>query len=95
MITYLTMPRWHDVLLEIYKARERDCYCERLNRRVRASLTHVREIVRLLADNGLIEILPGARTKRIALTEKGRRIAASILDLRSELGRRTAQHDDI
>ena len=87
MICSLKMPRWNDVLLAIYKSRE-DCrYCEKLNRTVRASRTHIREIVKVLARHRLIEIIHTKKVKRLELTEKGRKIAAYILQIRSELNR--------
>ena len=85
MICFLTMPRWHDVLLEIYKSREQDRYCEKLNRAVKASRTHIREIVKLLAHHNLIKIEPTVKTKRLCLTEKGKRVAGSIIEIKAEL----------
>jgi len=85
MISRLSLPRWHDVLLEIHKARDNSRYCEKLNRRVQASLTHMREIVRLLADHHLIEIVPNGKTKALVLTEKGKTVALLILSIKSEL----------
>jgi predicted transcriptional regulator len=87
MISSLTMPRWNDVLLAMYKSRE-DCrYCEKLNRTVRASRTHIREIIRAMARHGLIEIIESSKIKRLELTEKGKKIAAYVLGIRSELSR--------
>ena len=86
MICNLRIPRWHDVLLEIYKNTEKMSYCEKLNRRIKASLTHLREIVKLLAKHKLIKIVPSKKINLLAITEKGKRVASSILHLKTELG---------
>ena len=85
MICFLTMPRWHDVLLQIYKSPDRERYCEKLNRAVKASRTHIREIVKLLARYNLIEVQPTKKTKRLCLTEKGRKVASFIMEIKAEL----------
>ena len=85
MISRLSLPRWHDVLLEIYKARETNRYCEKLNRKLQASLNHVREIVRLLADHNLIRIRLRRKVKQLLLTEKGARVALWVMNIKSEL----------
>lgn len=82
---FLRLPKWNDVLLEIYRSPEKYRYCEKLNRSVKASLTHLREILHLLAVNNLIEILPSPKIKRIVLTEKGRRVALSVMEVRNAL----------
>ena len=87
MIYSLRLPRWNDVLLAIYRCRDNSRYCEKLNRKVKASRTHLREIVKLLARQRLIRIVPGTKVKLLQLTSKGRRIAACILEIRSELSR--------
>lgn len=81
----LRLPRWNDVLLEIYKSQERDSYCEKLNRAVKGSRTHLREIVKSLAKSELVEILPDKKIKKLALTEKGRRVSLCIQQMKSDL----------
>jgi len=39
------MPRWNDVLVEIYNAMEQYRYCQKLTREVKGSLTYLREII--------------------------------------------------
>jgi len=72
-------------LLEIYRTEDRNRYCEKLNRRIKASLTHIREIVRLLAKHSLIQIKPNHKIKRLALTERGKRVAALLQEIKLEL----------
>ncbi len=79
------MPRWSDVLVEIYKRAEFHRYCEKLNRGVKGSLSHLREIVKLLEKHDLIEIVPTRKIKRINLTERGKRVSISILNIKSEI----------
>ena len=52
---------------------------------MKGSLTHLREIVRLLEKYELIEIVPTKKIKQINLTEKGRRASIHIMKLKSEL----------
>jgi len=86
MITRLTSPRWHDVLLELRKSPDKERYCERLNRRVKASLTQVREIVRLLAQHDLIAIMPANKIKYLLLTDRGISVSGLLFEIRSVLG---------
>lgn len=87
MISLIKLPRWGDVLMEIHKSQERYRYCEKLQKCVKCSRSHIREIVKLLANNNLIEIIPARKIKRIALTRKGQKIAIAILTIKSELRR--------
>jgi len=81
----LNLPKWGDVLVEIYKAREHNRYCQRINREVKASINHLRAIVKMLEGAKLIEIVPTKKIKRINLTEKGESVATSIMKIKSEL----------
>ena len=85
LIKRLRLPRWNDVLLAIYQDIKENRYCERLNRNLKASRTHIRQIVKLLAQHNLIEIIETRKIKRLAITERGRRVIVAILQIRSEL----------
>lgn len=85
MVNKLRMPRWNDVLLAIYKSQDSGRYCQRLNRRVKGSLTHLRDIVQALARQKLIEVYNQKKIKRIRLTEKGQRVAVHILKIKCVL----------
>jgi predicted transcriptional regulator len=82
----IRLPRWSDILIEIYKSQENRRYCEKLNRRIRGSMTHLREVVRWLAQNGLVTITPTTKVKRLSLTEKGVKVAEYIISMKLELG---------
>ena len=73
------------VLLAILKARGRDSYCEKLYKRLGCSRTYIREVVAALERQRLIRFVPCARIKAIVLTDRGRKIAESILIIKSEL----------
>lgn len=79
------LPRWYDVLAQLYKLPEHKRYCQRLCRAVNASANHVRTIVRELEAKGLVEIIPTKKIKRIHMTDKGKRVALSMIDIQSEL----------
>ena len=81
----LKLPRWHDVLLTIYRQKEDHRYSSKLNRYIKGSLTHLRIIIKRLEQNGLIRILPHKNKKCLVLTEKGERIALAIINIRTEL----------
>ena len=85
MENVLRLPRWIHVLLEIYKSQNKPSYCQRINRRLKASLSHIREIIKQLVTYKLVEIRPKHRIKRLVLTDRGRRIAASLQEIRYEL----------
>lgn len=85
MIEQLNNPVWHDVIVKIYKTPEHKRYCQKISKEVKASINHLRTIVKLLKKAKLIEIMPTKKIKRIAMTDKGKRVAASILNIKSEL----------
>jgi len=85
MLSGLRVPRWNDVLLEIHKSQERYRYCEKIIRRIKGSKTQVREIVKQLEISKLIEIAPGKKVKKLSVTEKGRKIAIAIMEIKAEL----------
>ena len=79
------LPRWNDILLEIYKSREGARYGEKLNRGVKGSRTHLREIIHMIEQSGLIEVIPGKKIKRLLLTDRGQKIAELLLQLKLAL----------
>jgi predicted transcriptional regulator len=85
MLSGLRVPRWNDVLLEIHKSQERYRYCEKLFRRIDGSKTQIREIVKQLERSNLITINHLSKIKKLNLTEKGRKIALSIMTIKLEL----------
>ena len=85
MMSTLRMPRWNDVLVEIHKSQEKHRYCEKLNRNIKVSRSHIREIVKLLALNNLIEIIPTNKIKKLELTKKGQKVTIAIQTIKSEL----------
>ena len=87
MIQNLRLPRWNDILVEIHRNQQRENYCKNLIRRVRGSLTHISDTVAILAERGLVEIDGSQKIKRIVLTEKGKKVAESIMIIRSEMNK--------
>ena len=64
----LTIPKWNDVLVELNKSPESQRYSEKLNKKVKTSRSHIREIVKLLALHKLILIIPTNKIKKLKLT---------------------------
>ena len=85
MTSTLRLMRWTDTLLAIHRTRENQSYCERLCRVLRCSRTHIRVVANMLLEQGLIEVVPVKNVKRLALTEKGKRITESLLAIKAEL----------
>ncbi len=85
MTLKLGLLRWHEALLAINKSRNRYCYCERLYKMLRCSKTHIRVLVRLLAKNKLIEIVPEKKINRIVITKKGQRVINALCEIRHEI----------
>ena len=79
------LPRWNEVLLQIYKSRDSERYGERLNRLVRGSRTYLRRIIRMLEQYHLIEIIPTKKIKRLFLTDKGRKVAEHVQQIKLAL----------
>ena len=86
MPKFLKLPRWNDVLVEIFKNKEKNRYCDKLNKKIQGSRTHIREIVKLLARKRLIDIKPMKKIKLLRLTDKGKKITDSLIQIRTELG---------
>ena len=85
MYRTLTLPKWNHLLVSLYKSQPHERYAERLNRRMRSSLTHLRELVRALESHRLIELYSEKKRKMLILTEKGRRVTNSTQSILSEL----------
>ena len=81
----IKLPRWNDVLIEIYKRPDRLLYCEKLYKDVKCSRTQTREIVKLLNKYNLIEIIPTKKIKQLCLTEKGRKVGSALILIKAEL----------
>jgi len=80
MTTSCTLPLWAHVLVAIHNSPEKVRYCEKLNRKVQASRSHIRTIVGLLKERGMITIANAGKTRRISLTESGTKLALSLQD---------------
>ncbi len=85
MTKLLSLPKWSDVLLGIYKIPESRRYCQKITREVKSSINHIRALVKTLEKAKLIKILPTKKIKRIYLTDKGKNVASAILDIKSEI----------
>jgi Mn-dependent DtxR family transcriptional regulator len=78
MSSELSIPLWNEVLVELSRTNEKDRYCERLNRRMKASRSHMAAIVKRLQENGLIAAIAAKKIKKLVLTEKGTKVARSL-----------------
>jgi len=85
MSSSLYLPVWIDVLVHLHKAPDCRRYCQRLSREVNTSINHLRAVVRRLAEKNLIEIVSTKKIKRIIMTDKGKRIAVAVQNIKSEL----------
>lgn len=81
----LTLPKWCDVLLVIYKCPENKRYCQKFTSNVNTTINHIREIVKVLEKEKLIQIKPMKKIKQIQITEKGKEVALSIQKIKIEL----------
>lgn len=85
MTRRLRIPRWNDILIEIYKNQHRFRYCEKLYKIVNCSKTHMRQIVKQLAKHKLITIVPIRKMKALILTKKGEKLIEPLMLIRSEI----------
>jgi predicted transcriptional regulator len=79
------MPKWSEVLLGIYKTPENKRYCQKITRNVKSTINHIRAIVKVLAKAKLIKIIPTKKIKHIQLTEKGKEVATSLINIKSAI----------
>ena len=84
-MTSLSLPKWSDVLIGLYLTSENKRYCQKLSRNVKASINHIRVLVKKLETAKLVKIIPTKKIKRIYLTEKGENVASAILAIKSEI----------
>ncbi len=88
MIQRLKLPRWNEILIEIYKNKNNNKYSQKLNRNIKGSLSHLRAIVKKLEKRNIIKVTPNKNQKDLELTEKGEKIAIAVLTIK------TALHND-
>ncbi len=88
MIQRLKLPRWNEILIEIYKNSSSNKYSQKLNRKIKGSLSHLRAIMKKLEKKNIIIRTPHKNQKNIELTEKGEKIAIAVLTIK------TALHND-
>jgi len=86
MTSPIYLPVWVNVLIQLYKAPEYKRYCQKMIREIKTSSNHLRAIVRLLAKEELIVITPTKKINHITVTDKGKRIALHMINVKSELG---------
>jgi len=85
MIKQLSLPKWSDVLLGIYKAPEQRRYCQKLSPNIKSTINHIRQIVKGLAKANLIRIIPTKKIKKIELTKRGEQVASALLNIKSAI----------
>lgn len=85
MMNILTLPKWSDVLLGIYKTPESNRYCQKITVKVNSTINHIRAIVKVLEIEGLIEIKPTKKIKLIYLTEKGKEVAIALINIKTAI----------
>lgn len=85
MSKFIRTPRWVSILIEINKRQNSSAYCERLNRVIKGSRTHLREVIKSLSESKLIQIFPSNKIKRLELTHKGKRVAELLNAVNYEL----------
>lgn len=85
MIKHLRLPKWNEIILEIYRNRRGFSYSQKLNRRVKGSIGYFGYMVKALASKNLVRIIPTKNIKRLELTDKGKKVASAISDIKSEI----------
>ena len=85
MTKLLSLPKWSDVLLGIYKSPESKRYCQKITPNVKSTINHIRKVVKVLAKAELIQIKPTKKIKRIYLTKKGEEVAIALLNIKSAI----------
>jgi len=85
MIKLLSLPKWSDVLLGIYKTPESRRYCQKLTPHIKSTINHIRRIVKGLAKANLVRIIPTKKIKRIELTDRGKQVASALLNIKSAM----------
>ncbi len=85
MAKLLSLPKWSDVLIGIYKTPECRRYCQKITRNIDSTANHIRAIVKFLEKAKLIQIIPTKKIKRIYLTDKGRDVALALLNIKSAI----------
>lgn len=84
----LFLPRWAEVLLVLSQVEPKDRYYQRLLRHTKVASSYVREVLRVLEDEGLVEVKPSGRIHRLVLTAKGNQLAFHLLECARVLGQK-------
>ena len=85
MIKHLRLPKWNEILLEIYSNRRGYSYCQKLNKSVRGSIGYIGHMVKALARKNLVRITPKKNINRLELTDKGKKVASAIFEIKTEI----------
>jgi len=81
----LRLTKWNEILIAISNCQRRCCYCEKLSRKISGSLTYLRDTIKALANNELIEIKPDKKIKWLYLTGKGKKISCALQEIKEEM----------
>jgi DNA-binding MarR family transcriptional regulator len=85
MIKKLGLPQWNELLVKWYHLPDHQRYCQKLQRNIDSASSHIRSIVFFLEKENLIQMSNQSKIKHIVLTEKGKRTAQIILQLKESL----------
>ena len=85
MLKKLNIPQWNELLTKLYSLPDNHRYFQKLLKNADVTASHIRSIILLLEKDNLIYRISQRKIKYIVLTEKGRRTAQIILELKRSL----------
>lgn len=85
MIKKLDLLQWHELLVKLYRLPDNHRYCQKLLRNIDLASSHIRSIIFFLEKESFIFRRNQGKIKHIVLTEKGKRTAQIILELKKSL----------
>jgi predicted transcriptional regulator len=85
MIKKLDLPQWNELLAQLYSLPDNHRYFQKLLKNVDVASSHIRNVILLLEKENLIYRISQSKIKYIVLTEKGKRTAQIILELKRSL----------
>jgi len=87
MIKKLDLPQWNELLVKMYCLPDHQRYCQKLQRNIDLASSHIRSIISFFEKENLLYRKSQRKIKHIVLTEKGKRTAQIILQLKESLRR--------
>lgn len=81
MSKQIYLPKWTELVVALYNTPSEQRYNQKLHRTIAITTRHLRTLISDLEDMGIATTTRKSKIKYIALTEKGEKVAESLLQI--------------